>query len=465
MAQTEIGTAQVVLTGTAGDDLLDGSGYALSVVIRALEGDDTLIGGAKNDRLSGGDGHNLLYGGGGDDMFFVKPNPLEFNTIHGGSGHDSLIVTLTAAQYADPAIRAALSQLDYFMARQAADPTAQFVSDALHLTVSGVEQAEVRVESALHPVSEVVPGAFALYFQNQTQSYLGRDYTLVARWVVDGAAFVSGSNLPGVDRNWSVLGTADFNGDLKSDLLWQDSVSGALSIWTMDGDTALHGNTVFTPAAGAGWQFFGTGDFNGDGRADLLLSRTATNPATGQAYDDLRLVTLEADGQTFRSNEQMATAASGWSVIGIGDFDGDGKSDLLWRDAAGHVAIWEMNGTAFVRGDTVASVDAGWSVAGIGDFDGDGRSDILWHNTDGNVAIWEMNGLVAKAGATITNAGPDWVIAGVADYNGDGRSDILWRHVPVAGIDTSEIQVWTMNGLTVTHAGTLAYVPNEWQVV
>lgn len=457
--------AQIEINGTDGNDLLDGSGYALSVVLRGLGGDDTLIGGSGNDRLSGGDGHNLMFGGGGDDHFFVRPNPLEFDTVFGGNGHDTVVVTLTADQYADPAVRAALSQLDYFMARQAADPTAHFVSDALHLDISGVEQAEVRVEAALHPIAAVVPGAFALYFQNQTQSYLGQDYTLAARWVVDGAEFVSGGNLASVDRNWSILGTADFNGDLKSDLLWQDSVTGAVAIWTMDGNTFLHGSTVFTPEAGAGWHIFGTGDFNGDGRADILMSRLATDPATGQTYDDLSLVTLEADGQTFHGNDKMMGAASGWSVIGIGDFDGDGKSDLLWRDTAGHVAVWEMNGTNFLRGDTVATVDASWSVAGIGDFDGDGRSDILWRNTDGSVAIWEMNGLLAKAGATLYNPGTEWTIAGIADYNGDGKSDILWRHAPVAGTDLTEMQVWTMDGLSVTNAGTLAYIPKDWQLV
>ena len=34
-----------------------------------------------------------------------------------------------------------------------------------------------------------------------------------------------------------------------------------------------------------------------------------------------------------------------WNIVGTGDFNGDGKSDLLWRDNLGNDAMWFMNGT------------------------------------------------------------------------------------------------------------------------
>src|SRR5712691_8770712 len=64
------------------------------------------------------------------------------------------------------------------------------------------------------------------------------------------------------------------------------------------------------------------------------------------------------------------------------DFDGDCKSDIVWRNiATGENSIWLMNGLMIAsKGylDTVA--DPAWQVQGVGDFDGDGRADILWRN-------------------------------------------------------------------------------------
>jgi hypothetical protein len=91
--------------------------------------------------------------------------------------------------------------------------------------------------------------------------------------------------------------------------------------------------------------------------------------------------------------------------VGTGDFNGDGMSDVLWRDTNGNVSIWEMNGTIITNLATsfIGQVPLVWSIAGTGDFNGDGMSDILWHDTNGNVSILEMNG------TTILNQGTSFV--------------------------------------------------------
>jgi hypothetical protein len=73
--------------------------------------------------------------------------------------------------------------------------------------------------------------------------------------------------------------------------------------------------------------------------------------------------------------------------------------DILWQNTtSGDVAIWLMNGQvahAAGVGNVPRSV---WKIVGTGDFNGDGKSDILWQDTSGNVAIWLMNGVqVARA--------------------------------------------------------------------
>ena len=90
-------------------------------------------------------------------------------------------------------------------------------------------------------------------------------------------------------------------------------------------------------------------------------------------------------------------------MAAIGDFDGDTKTDLLWRyygtgALQGMNVVWYMNGSTF-QGETVFSqiTDTAWEVGAVGDFDGDGDPDILWryYGTgayQGINDIWYMDG-------------------------------------------------------------------------
>src|SRR5262249_46039418 len=113
-------------------------------------------------------------------------------------------------------------------------------------------------------------------------------------------------------------------------------------------------------------------------------------------------------------------------IVGTGDFNGDGDADILFRDTVtGSVEMWEMKGTSIVA-DANLGTSTLWAPVAVGDFNGDGRSDILWKDTSGNLAMWEMNGPTRQLGAIVGNIGAGSTVVGVGDFNADGRSDFLW---------------------------------------
>ncbi len=64
------------------------------------------------------------------------------------------------------------------------------------------------------------------------------------------------------------------------------------------------------------------------------------------------------------------------------DFDGDGISDILWRNTvSGQNWLYQMDGSTIAASTGINSVNVAWAIVGSGDGDGDGKSDILWRNS------------------------------------------------------------------------------------
>jgi sucrose-6-phosphate hydrolase SacC (GH32 family) len=160
-----------------------------------------------------------------------------------------------------------------------------------------------------------------------------------------------------------------------------------------------------------------------------------------------------------------------WQIAGTGDFNGDSKADILWRNSStSQLAIWEMDGIALLPGTgfLADAPDSSWQIArtvnGTDDANGDGLSDIFWYNTTTNqTAVWEMNGtaLLPGTGFISANPGSGWVIEDSGDYNGDAKTDLLWRNKT-----TNQVAVWELNG-TALQPGTgfvSPIAPFDWQV-
>ena len=254
---------------------------------------------------------------------------------------------------------------------------------------------------------------------------------------------------------------ADFNLDTFSDLVWQDSVSGARAVWYLQGGTTTRTPAYLNPAVvDLDWQIVGTGDFNGDGKPDLVW----WNRVSGTLYlwymDGLNRV-----GDGYFSLRGISDTR--WKVAGIGDFNGDGHPDILWQhDTYGWLGVWEFNDRTFLAGIdlTPNQVDVPWKVVGVADFNGDGGPDLLWRNmANGQLGVWVMNGTVRQSFVPLTPQLVDdlsWQIAAVIDIDGDQTPDIVWRHVTQGWV-----AVWYMNGTTRTDARSFPFiVDTTWKI-
>ena len=110
------------------------------------------------------------------------------------------------------------------------------------------------------------------------------------------------------------------------------------------------------------------------------------------------------------------------------DFNGDGRSDILWRDDAGRITDWlgtANGGFAPNAANALHGVSNDWQIATTGDFNGDGRDDVLWRNIDGRMTDWlgqANGGFVDNFANSYATVGTQWQIqpnpsgAGIWDY-------------------------------------------------
>lgn len=248
-------------------------------------------------------------------------------------------------------------------------------------------------------------------------------------------------------------GDGDFDGDGDRDLLWQHASNGALWIWWM-AEGELESVTRLDHAVPEGAAMLGVADVDGDGREDILLRSGSVGAVTAWL-----MAGAERLGESFFGN------SVGLDCLALEDLDSDGSAEILWRDRAGRLTTWSLRIGSTAESAPVATVNpvgSVWRLATAGDFDGDGRTDLVWrHATLGIVTIWQMDGAERIETFRVLEAGrAAWRPVSAPDLDGDGRADLLWRH-QLSG----DVRAWRMDGFTVAESAFLRRVGSSWRTL
>jgi hypothetical protein len=221
---------------------------------------------------------------------------------------------------------------------------------------------------------------------------------------------------------------------------------------SVTGGYVYRGSLASLPAGSYVFADFCTGEIflGADGSVSTLLDTTLEISSFGEdEAGEIYVVNL--NGSIYR------IVGSGFCLCDH-DFNGDGRSDILWRHRSGVLSEWLMNGSTIIDHGSPGDVTTDWTIVGVGDFNGDGTADILWRHSSGTVYEWLLNGSTIIDHGSPGGVTTDWTIVGVGDFNGDGRADILWRH------SSGTVYEWLLNGTTIIDHGSPGGPTLDWQI-
>jgi hypothetical protein len=243
---------------------------------------------------------------------------------------------------------------------------------------------------------------------------------------------ISGGPVPALRS----IAVGDFNGDGKLDiaaasdcLSAQDCSSGSMVILLGNGDGTFTGTGVSYPLGGVVSQAnaITVGDLNSDGKADLVVT-LACAPVVAPCQGAVSVYLGNGDG-SFQAPNSYPTVGNGGIPVVIGDFNKDGKPDVLVATPDSNLVFFPGKGDGTLGNASSTPLPPyGAQAIAAGDFNGDGNLDVAvgasqfasvaFGNGDGTFqtpTAYNLNPTLPEAAESIV----------VADMNGDGKPDLI----------------------------------------
>src|SRR5262245_40094946 len=254
--------------------------------------------------------------------------------------------------------------------------------------------------------------------------------------------FATGTFSAGTNPVFVAIG--EFNGDGKPDLVVANAGTGNISVLLANGDGTFQPPVSYGGLSGP--SSVAVGDFNGDGKRDLAVANTGTTNVS---------VLLGNGNGTFQAPLNYGAGETSQSVA-VGDFNVDGKLDLAVANrVSANVSVLLGNGNGTFQDPVSYDVGTDPLFVAVGDFNGDGKPDLavansaLFDETQPSVSILLNNGNGTFQAAVNYGAGMSPRSIAVGDFNSDGKLDLAVANYGGFGSGQfagSSVSVWLGNG-------------------